>query len=65
MPIGILSEMLPFSRWGLLDNGLVTLTILVFVVFYGIRSPLMWASALLTLAFFVSFILLLPRPEAA
>jgi hypothetical protein len=50
---------------GILDNGLVTLTILVFIVFYGLRSYLMWASALLTLVFFVSFILLMPRPEAA
>lgn len=50
---------------GILDNGLVTLVILVFTVFYGLRSLLMWASGLLTLAFFVSFILLMPRPEAA
>jgi len=50
---------------GILDNGLVTLTILVFIVFYGLRSIFMWASALLTLAFFVSFILLMPRPEEA
>src|SRR5512136_1608396 len=28
---------------GILDNGLVTLTILVFTVFYGLRSPFMWA----------------------
>jgi hypothetical protein len=50
---------------GILDNGLVTLTILVFIVFYGLRSIFIWASALLTLVFFVSFILLMPRPEAA
>jgi hypothetical protein len=50
---------------GILDNGLVTLVILVFTVFYGLRSLLMWASGLLTLAFFVSFILLMPRPESA
>jgi len=50
---------------GILDNGLVTLTILVFIVFYGLRSIFIWASALLTLVFFVSFILLIPRPEGA
>jgi hypothetical protein len=52
-------------KMGILDNGLVTLTMLVFIVFYGLRSPLMWASGLLTLVFFVSFILLMPRPEPA
>jgi hypothetical protein len=52
-------------KMGILDNGLITLTILVFIVFYGLTSPLMWASGLLTLVFFVSFILLMPRPEAA
>jgi hypothetical protein len=50
---------------GILDNGLVTLTILVFIVFYGLRSIFMWASALLTFVFFVSFVLLMPRAEAA
>jgi hypothetical protein len=50
---------------GILDNGLVTLTILVFIIFYGLRSIFIWASALLTLAFFVSFILLIPRSEGA
>ncbi len=50
---------------GILDNGLVTLAILVFTVFYGLRSLFMLASGLLTLAFFVSFILLMPTQEAA
>jgi hypothetical protein len=50
---------------GILDNGLVTLTIVVFILFYGLRSLFMWASALLTLGFFVSFILLMPRPDAS
>ena len=50
---------------GILDNGLVTLAILVFTVFYGLRSLFLLASGLLTLAFFVSFILLMPTQEAA
>jgi len=49
---------------GILDNGLVTLVIVAFTVFYDLRSLFMWASALLTFVFLVSFILLLPRPEA-
>ena len=52
-------------RVGIVDNGLVTLTILVFILFFGLKSYFMWVSALLTLGFFVSFILLLPRPEPA
>jgi len=50
-------------RVGIVDNGLVTLTILVFILFFGLKSYFMWVSALLTLGFFVSFILLLPRSE--
>ena len=50
---------------GILDNGLVTLAILVFTVFYGLRSLFLLASGMLTLAFFVSFILLMPTQEAA
>jgi hypothetical protein len=50
---------------GIADNGLVALTVLVFVLFLGLRSTFMWASALLTLGFFVAFILLLPRSESA
>ena len=50
---------------GILDNGLVTLVILVFTIFYDLRSAFMWASGVLTLLFFVSFIVLMPRGEAA
>ena len=50
---------------GILDNGLVTLTILVFIVFYDLSSIFIWTSAFLTLFFFVSFILLMPKPEPA
>ena len=50
---------------GVLDNGLVTLVILLFTIFYDLRSAFLWASGVLTLLFFVSFILLMPRGEAA
>lgn len=50
---------------GIVDNGLVTLVIIVLTVFYDLRSVLMWVTGLLTFLFFVSFILLMPRTEAA
>jgi hypothetical protein len=50
---------------GVVDNGLVTLVILVFVAFYDLRSIFMWVSALLTFIFFISFILLMPKAETA
>ena len=49
----------------IIDNGLVTLTLLVFIVFFGLKSPFMWVSALITFAFFVAFLLLVPRVETA
>lgn len=48
---------------GIVDNGLVTLVIVVFTVFYDLRSVFMWVSGVLTLLFFVSFIVLMPRTE--
>ena len=50
---------------GVVDNGLVTLVILAFIALYDLRSVFMWVSALLTFTFFISFILLMPRAEAA
>jgi hypothetical protein len=50
---------------GVVDNGLVTLVTLYFIVFQGLRSVSMLISALLTLFFFISFILLLPKAEPA
>jgi len=47
------------------DNGLVTLTILVFIVFHDLRSVFMWISALLTFLLFLAFILLMPKTETA
>jgi len=51
-------------RAGVVDNGLVTLVILYFVVFAGLRSAIIIISAPLTLIFFFSFILLMPKTEA-
>ena len=45
---------------GIVDNALVTLLIVVFTVFYDLRSAFIWASGVLTLLFFVSFIVLMP-----
>jgi hypothetical protein len=50
---------------GVVDNGLATLVTLIFIAFYDLRGIVMWVSALLTLFFFVSFILLMPKTEAA
>ena len=50
---------------GVVDNGLVTLVTFYFIVFANLRSIVMLISALLTLIFFISFILLMPKTEAA
>jgi hypothetical protein len=50
---------------GIVDNGLATLVTLYFVVFRDLRSTVMLISGLLTLIFFISFILLMPRTETA
>jgi len=50
---------------GIVDNGLATLVTLSFIVFYDLRSIIMWISAPLTLFFFISFILLMPKTETA
>jgi len=50
---------------GIVDNGLSTLVILVFMAFYHLASVFMGISALLTFTFFISFILLMPGTEAA
>jgi len=50
---------------GIVDNGLVTLVTLIFVVFYGLRNITMIVSGLLTFFFFISFILLMPKVNAA
>ena len=50
---------------GIVDNGLVTIVIIVLTVFCDLRSVLMWVTGLLTFLFLISFILLMPRTEAA
>jgi hypothetical protein len=50
---------------GIVDNGLVTLVIIVLTVFYDLRSVFIWVSGVLTFLFFVSFIVLMPRTETA
>jgi hypothetical protein len=50
---------------GIVDNGLVTLVTLYLFVFFDLRNITMLISALLTLIFFISFILLMPRTEIA
>jgi hypothetical protein len=50
---------------GIVDNGLVTLVTLVFIVFYGLRGITFLISLPLTLFFFISFILLMPKAETA
>jgi len=50
---------------GIVDNGLVTLVLLDFIVFHDLRSVFMWVSALLTFLIFLSFILLMQKTESA
>jgi hypothetical protein len=50
---------------GVVDNGLVTLVTLFFIVFHDLRNITMLISAVLTFVFFISFILLMPKTEAA
>jgi hypothetical protein len=49
---------------GVVDNGLVTLVTIYFVIFHDLRSIIMLISAPLTLFFFISFLLLMPKTEA-
>ncbi len=50
---------------GVVDNGLATLVTLFFIVFYDLRSISMLISMPLTLFFFISFLLLMPKTETA
>jgi hypothetical protein len=50
---------------GIVDNGLATLVTLYFILFADLRNIFMVVSAALTFIFFVSFILLMPKREAA
>jgi hypothetical protein len=50
---------------GIIDNGLVTLVTLYFIVFANLRSIVFLISAPLTFIFFLSFILFMPEKGAA
>ena len=48
-------------RAGVVDNGLVTLAIIVLGFTTGVSSWFIWVSALLTAIFFVAFLVLMPK----
>lgn len=48
-------------RVGVVDNGLVTLTIIVLGLTTGVSSWFIWISAVLTASFCVAFLVLMPR----
>ena len=48
-------------RFGVVDNGLVTLTIIVLGLTTGVTSWFVWASGVLTALFCVVFVVLRPR----
>jgi hypothetical protein len=48
-------------RVGVVDNGLVALTIVVVGLTTGISSWFIWVSAVLTALFFVAFLVLMPQ----
>jgi len=51
-------------HYGVLDNGLVTVTIVVLALVAGLRSAFLLGSAALTAFFCVAFLALMPRPTA-
>ncbi len=50
-------------RAGVIDNGLVTLTVIVIGLTRGLSSWFFWVSAALTAFFCVAFITLMPREQ--
>jgi len=50
-------------KFGILDNGLVTATILILGFTVGLSSWFFWVSAILTAFFFVSFTVYMLRSE--
>ena len=51
-------------KYGVFDNAIVTVTIVVLAVATGLRSWFLFGSAALTAFFFISFLVLMPRaPE--
>ncbi len=48
-------------KFGIVDNGLATLTVIVLGLTSGISSWVIWFSSVLTALFFVAFIVLIPK----
>jgi hypothetical protein len=51
-------------KYGVVDNGVVTVTIVVLAIAAGLRSAFLLGSAALTAFFCVAFLVLMPRPSA-
>jgi hypothetical protein len=51
---------LAILRFGVVDNGLVTLTIIILALTVGLSSIFFWFSAVLTAFFFLALIWLMP-----
>jgi hypothetical protein len=52
-------------RAGVVDNGLVTLAIIVLGLTVGISSWFIWVSAVLTAVFCIAFVVLMPKEMGA
>ncbi len=52
-------------KLGVVDNGLAALVIIGLTALNGLSSVFLWVTALLTFIFFIAFILLMPKTEAA
>jgi len=52
-------------KYGVFDNAIVTLTIVVLAVAAGLRSAFLFGSAALTAFFCVTFLVLMPRQQNA
>ena len=50
-------------KFGVVDNGLVTLTIIIIGLTVGISSWFFWLSAAMTAFFFIALISLMPREQ--
>ncbi len=48
-------------KFGIVDNGLTTLTIIVLGFTVGISSWFIWVSGILTAFFCIAFVMLIPR----
>ena len=53
----------PIVIYGVVDNGVVTVTIAVLALAAGLRSAFLLGSAALTAFFCVAFLVLMPRPS--